>query len=208
MSVKDKVEEWWIASEFAFSKTQFIAAISLSVLIIAGWLIYHFQQPAVSADIKVVTPTAKKASPAVTSQVFVHVAGAVKNPGVYKISEGSRIIEAVNKAGGFAKGADENSLNLAAKVKDSQKIEVLIKQPTSSSGVSSATSVRQDNQIINLNTATEDQLDELPGIGETMAKRIIEFRQDKGSFTSVDQLKDIEGIGDKKFERLKDKVAI
>jgi competence protein ComEA len=208
MSIKDKLEEWWIASEFAMSKNQFIAVLVLAGLIAGGWLFYYFLEPSNSIPIKV----SKNSAPPKTNvsvsrsvaKIFVHVAGAVKKPGVYKIGEGSRVIEAVNLAGGFAKEADKDSLNLAAKVVDSQKITVALK----SKAVSGQKATSSSEDLVNLNTADAEQLDELPGIGETMAKRILEYRQEKGSFSSIDELKEIEGIGDKKFEKLKEKVIL
>lgn len=206
MSIRDRVEEWWIAQEFAMSKNQFIAVLVLTAIIAGGWLFYYFRVSSSTAPIKVSKKSASRETniSVSKSKVFVHVAGAVKKPGVYKIDEGSRVIEAINLAGGFTKEADKDSLNLAAKVTDSQKITVSFKSQAAS--IQSSTS--SDSALINLNTATEEQLDELPGIGETMAKRILEYREEKGSFSSVDELKEIEGIGEKKFAKLKEKVTL
>lgn len=204
MSIKDRMEEWWITSEFTLSKNQLIASIALAVLILGGWLVYYFGQSSTEAPIKVAKTTAKSKEP--SHKVYVHVAGAVKKPGVYQLDEGSRVIEAIKKAGGFIKGANQDSLNLAAKVSDSQKI--IVEAKSDAIAGTPTTSGMPTETKINLNTATEQQLDELPGIGEVMAKRILEYRTEIGSFKSVDQLKDIEGIGPKKFEKIKNKVSL
>lgn len=207
MSIKERAEEWWIGQEFTLSKNQCVAALVLAALIILGWLYYYIKQP--SSEVKISVPQVKesKHEKMATSKVVVHVAGNVQKPGVYKLNKGSRLIDAVEAAGGFTKEADPNSLNLASKVSDSQKIEVLTKLPAGPKGVPTISGTPVE-ALINLNTATEEQLDELPGIGETMAKRILDFRTDVGSFKSIEQLKEIEGIGPKKFAKIKPKVTL
>ena len=201
MLLKERVEEWWLSSEFTVSKNQFIAVVVLSVIIIAGWITYYLYQPVSKPQIKISKSVTKKSK---ARKVFVHVAGAVKEPGVYELNTDSRVIEAVKKAGGFTDGADTDSLNLAAKVQDSQKIMVTDINKT----VQSQATAADIEQSINLNTATAEQLEELPGVGETIAKRIIEFREEKGSFSSVDELKEVEGIGEKKFAKIKEEASL
>ncbi len=200
-NIKERFEEWWISSEFTLTKSQFIAAIVLSIIIVSGWLIYYFYQPATKPQIKVSKSVAAKTE---TSKVFVHVAGAVKNPGVYELKVGSRVLDAVKKAGGFKEGANSDNLNLAAVLQDSQKILVMDKKQASQAQSLDAGM----EQEINLNSASAEQLEELPGIGETIAKRIVEQRQEKGSFSSIDELKEIEGIGEKKFAKIKEKATL
>ena len=200
-NIKERVEEWWLSSEFTVSKNQFIAVAVLSVIIIGGWIIYYLYQPVSKPQIKISKTVAKKSK---ARKVFVHVAGAVKEPGVYELNTDSRVIEAVKKAGGFTDGADTDSLNLADKVQDSQKIMVTDINKT----VQSQAIAAETEQSINLNTATAEQLEELSGVGETIAKRIIEFREEKGSFSSVDELKEVEGIGEKKFAKIKEEASL
>ncbi len=200
-NIKERFEEWWISSEFSLTKNQFIAVVILSAIIVSGWLIYYFYQPATKPQIKVSKPSIAKTE---TSKVFVHVAGAVKNPGVYELKVGSRVLDAVKKAGGFEQGAYPDSLNLAAVLKDSQKILVMDKNQANQ--IQSPDAGME--QGINLNSASAEQLEELPGIGETIAKRIIEQRQEKGSFSSIDELKEVEGIGEKKFAKIKEKATL
>ena len=201
MLLKERVEEWWLSSEFTVSKNQFIAVAVLSVIIIGGWITYYLYQPVSKPQIKISKTVVNKSK---VLKVFVHVAGAVKEPGVYELNTDSRVIEAVKKAGGFTDGADTDSLNLAAKIQDSQKIMVT----DINKAVQSQAIAPDIEQSINLNTATAEQLEELSGVGETIAKRIIEFREEKGSFSSVDELKEVEGIGEKKFAKIKEEASL
>jgi competence protein ComEA len=142
--------------------------------------------------------------------LVVHVAGAVANPGVYHLQEDSRVIDAVGAAGGVLDTADENALNLAAKIFDGQKIYVPKKGETISQPQASGTgdTVLGDSVKINLNTATLEQLDSLPGIGPVTAKKIIDYRDRHGPFRQIDELKQIDGMGSKKFDRIKDSLCV
>ena len=129
-------------------------------------------------------------------QVVVHVIGDVVTPGIVTLNVGSRVIDAINAAGGFTSEAKQDTLNLAAHVEDGQLIQV------------GATSVSAMDNRIDLNTATVEQLDSLPGIGPVMANRILEWRQAHQRFSSVDELQEVEGIGSKLFNRLKSAVRV
>lgn len=134
----------------------------------------------------------------------VHVAGAVVRPGVYELSEGERVIDAIKQAGGSLPEAHLDTLNLAAKLVDSQKIFV----PKTGEVASTSVSPSGSDSKIPLNTATADQLDELPGIGEVLAKRIMEWREAHGRFNKLEELMEVEGIGAKKYNQLRDKIAL
>ena len=131
-----------------------------------------------------------------SGQVVVHVVGDVVTPGIVTLNAGSRVIDAINAAGGFTSEAKQDTLNLAAHVEDGQLIQV------------GATSVSAMDNRIDLNTATVEQLDSLPGIGPVMANRILEWRQAHQRFSSVDELQEVEGIGSKLFNRLKSAVRV
>ena len=131
--------------------------------------------------------------------IYVDMDGAVVNPGVYGLIEGSRVIDAINMAGGLTEKAFTQNLNKARKLVDGEKIFI--------NEEGEAADVFIDDKLININTASEDSLMSLPGIGEVYAKRIIEYRNAK-RFNSIEEIKNIQGIGDKTFDKLKDLITI
>jgi competence protein ComEA len=140
-----------------------------------------------------------------TLELTVHVSGAVAHPGVVLLVEGDRVIDAIEAAGGPLPEADLDNLNLAQAVQDGQKIAVPVRGAAASEATSGSGEVKKR---INLNTADAKSLEELPGIGPTLAERIIAYRDKKGGFRSVEELKQVSGIGEKKFEEIRDMVEI
>ncbi|MEH6941182.1 helix-hairpin-helix domain-containing protein [Bacillus sp. JJ722] len=143
----------------------------------------------------------------------VDVKGAVNRPGVYVASKDDRVLDVIEKAGSFTAKADRNAVNLAQRVEDQMLIYVpnVGEQPPqamSPMSVESSSNEASGEGKININTASEDELQTIPGIGPAKAKAIIQYRTEKGSFSNVDELKEISGIGDKTFEKLKDQVTI
>lgn len=131
--------------------------------------------------------------------IIVDVDGAVNKPGVYELNSGDRVIDAINMAGGFTESAYTKSINKARVLVDGEKIyistqdEYMIESET--------------NNLININTASINDLMSLPGIGEIYAERIIDYRKNK-AYGSIEEIKNIEGIGDKTFEKIKDLITI
>jgi len=156
----------------------------------------------------------RQAAPSKTPSrtLLVHVAGLVTTPGVYELADGSRVKDAVAAAGGPKPGADIDALNLAAVLSDGQKIlvgapgQALAEPATSNFGGPAAGPTPAAK--VNLNAATQAELESLPSIGPVMAQRILSLRQQKGKFTSIKQLQDVPGVGPKKFEALKDLVTV
>ncbi|MCS5720296.1 ComEA family DNA-binding protein [Herbiconiux sp. CPCC 205763] len=156
--------------------------------------------------------------------LLVHVLGAVASPGVYELDEGARVVDAVAAAGGLADQADQASVNLARPLVDGEQVRVLAVgevPPPNGSGEAGAGSGAAGGGAaggagasgaagakVNLNAATELELDGLPRIGPAMAARIIAWRTENGPFTSVDDLLQVTGIGDKTFEGLRDLVTV
>ncbi|HHW55113.1 MAG: helix-hairpin-helix domain-containing protein [bacterium] len=134
-------------------------------------------------------------------EVVVHVAGAVKRSGVYRLPEGSRVIDAVEAAGGGTEDADIHALNLADILIDGQRYYVPTLEETAGGGGSYSAS---GTGKINLNRATKAELETLPGIGPTLAERIITYREQQGPFRRPEDLKNVSGIGEKTYENLKD----
>ena len=141
----------------------------------------------------------------VTSDVYVHVSGAVKEPGLVKLAEGSRVADAVDAAGGMTKKADEESINLARIVNDGEHIQVseIGSTTTAETPAPSAQSELQNQTgLININNATEQELQNLPGIGPATASKIVEYRTSYGPFSQIEDITNVSGIGEKKFESI------
>lgn len=155
-------------------------------------------------------------------KIKVHISGAVKNEGVIELEEGARLIDGIEKVGGFTEEAYTKDINLASILEDGMKIYVYSKKEMEEgntiennnnilkneivSNQGSTTSTK--NEKININKATEEELDTLPGIGESTAKKIIEYRKEKGTFKNIEELKEVSGIGDAKFDKIKDLVTV
>ena len=142
----------------------------------------------------------------VVSVVLVDVKGAVVAPGVYEINSNGRVKDVIKKAGGFLEDADQVQLNLASKVVDEMVIYVPIVGEVTSSSVSEKPSV--ESQLVSINSADLNELQELPGIGPAKAEAIVQFREDNGGFTAIEELMNISGIGEKTFEKLKDLITV
>ncbi len=140
--------------------------------------------------------------------IVVYVNGEVNSPGLVSLKPDSRIADAIQACGDFTPNADKSSVNLAQKAVDGMQINVL------SVAIHTANNENDDNgkinsdSKVNINTATKEELDTLPGIGPAMADRIIEYRQTNGSFKNIDEIKNVRGIGEAKFAKMQDKITI
>jgi competence protein ComEA len=138
--------------------------------------------------------------------IMVDIKGAVKNPGVYQAVEGERIYDLVNKAGGFAGGADQNQVNLSQRVVDEMVIYVPL---VGVEGEGTPLEIGQgQSKFVNINKASESELQTLPGIGPAKALAILEFREANGGFKTIEDLKKISGIGEKTFEKLAPLISV
>ncbi|MCG0276701.1 MAG: helix-hairpin-helix domain-containing protein [Thermosediminibacteraceae bacterium] len=142
------------------------------------------------------------------SKIVVHVAGAVKNPGVYELDEGSRVIDAVKAAGGYLPEADIASINLAKKLHDEDKLYIPRVGESPATGDAGSGGGSSSDGRIDINSAGLEELDRLPGIGPALAQRIIDYRNQHGPFKSVEELKNVSGIGEKRFEEIKNLVKV
>lgn len=166
------------------------------------------------------------------NKIFVYITGEVNNPGIVKLNENSRIIDAINSAGGTTNNANISKINLAYVLKDGMKVNIPNKDDlknnsnfdyiTMSSGdgkndntsenessLSSQSDKSNTNKsTVNINTATQTELETLPGIGPSTALKIINYRNENGKFSSIDEIKNVSGIGDSKFENIKKYITI
>ena len=136
--------------------------------------------------------------------LYVHVAGAVRRPGLYRVPEGSRVAVALERAGGPRRTAELAAVNLAAPVEDGQQVVVPARGAAAPARTAATGESGAPGAQLSLATATADQLDNLDGIGPTLAERILAFRDKNGGFRSIDQLREVEGIGEKRFDALKE----
>lgn len=175
-----------------------VVALLAAVVLSASALIYaRTSEPPPPPMRTLKAPGAERAK-----GLVVHVAGMVASPGVYELPEGSRVRDAIAAAGGPADGADLDALNLAARLVDGEK--VFVPRP----GAAPDAGAGESSAKVNLNAATQAQLEELPGVGPVLARRIIEFRERRGPFRSTRQLLEVEGFGPKKYEALRDLVTV
>lgn len=162
-----------------------------------------------SASVPTETVSAHASEPdAVTApELFVHVSGAVAAPGLYRLADGSRVVDAIAAAGGFADDADESGVNLARPVGDGEQLVVPVVGEEEPGGAGGSGGAGGDGKV-DLNRATAAELDTLPRIGPALAARIIEWREANGRFTSVEDLLAVPGIGDKMLEALRPLVRV
>jgi competence protein ComEA len=141
--------------------------------------------------------------------VFVDIGGAVENPGVYEVAKDTRLFEVIEMAGGLTEDADADRVNRASFVEDGQKIIIPEKGSDIAGDPASASAAPGDSGsgLININTATADELKTLSGIGDVTAEKIIEYRSSK-SFKSKEDIMSVDGIGSKTYEKIKDRITV
>ena len=156
----------------------------------------------------------RQALPVARPDIMVHVAGAVKHAGVYRLQSGARVYQAMQAAGGVTRRGDQNALDLAARLADGQKVMVpVVGQAAAGSSAAAApaagalASAAPAPGPVSLATATAEQLDALDGIGTALAKRIVDWRTQHGGFASIDDLDKVPGIGPAKLAALRGEVA-
>ena len=140
--------------------------------------------------------------------ITVDVKGAVKSPGIYDLPLGSRVNDAVQKAGGMTENADSKNLNLAQKVSDESLVYVPTKEEAANQESHSNATSSKESKKVNINKASLEELKQVKGMGGKRAQDIIDYRESKGTFKSVDDLKKVSGIGAKTIEKLKDYVTV
>jgi len=145
--------------------------------------------------------------------IIIHVIGAVKNPGVYSLPHKSRMLDAIEAAGGYLPAADQGALNLAGYLEDGDRVSVPETITITQSRISLANTQfkfpgQPVEELVNINLAGQTELESLPGIGEVRSSQIIAYRQENGFFTSIDQIQKVTGIGPKIFENIQDYITV
>lgn len=145
--------------------------------------------------------------------ITVYVSGEVNSPGLVELPSDSRIADAIKACGDFTPLADKAKINLAQKLTDGMQIQVSSKAPVIKSNEqvndtnSNSPNNNSSSNLININTATKEDLDTLPGIGPATAQKIIDYRQEHGNFSSIEDIKNVKGIGEAKFSKMQDKIC-
>jgi len=207
----------------ALGRAELIGLVVVALLVVAGAGFWYVRSLPSTVEVESVGarpsgafgPSSPSPSPSPTGTVVVHVAGWVRHPGVYELRLGQRVIDALKVAGGARPGADLTSINLAALLTDAEQIVIGKKGAVLASGGSSGVITGggtggsgSGGELVNINTATLDQLEALPHIGPALGQRIIDYREEHGPFASVEDLNDVSGIGDKTMEDLRPLVTV
>jgi competence protein ComEA len=195
-----------------------VAAVVVLVAAAIAWFSRPRAEPVAAEPVPVATGGAapEQATPSSGGgEVVVAVAGKVRKPGLVRLPEGARVADALTAAGGVLPGTDIALLNLARKVTDGELILVGVTAPPGAAGAPAgdappggSTGGAAAGGKVNLNTATLGQLDSLPGVGPVLAQRILDHREKNGPFRTVSDLRQVDGIGDTRYEQLKDLVTV
>ena len=226
MSFLDEVDS--LKAKIGITATNPLVLVGVVVVVVAiafviGAALWSgFTSPGVVVGHKEETSSVDTAEQAEPKKICVHVVGEVAKPGMYELEEGARVSDGIDAAGGMLGGADQLSINLARQLSDGEQVVVSSK---ASSDVSAAASLPSDVQgtrsgaasganpssvmgKVNINTASAAELTSLDGVGDATAAKIIAYRQANGSFSSIEEIKKVSGIGDKKFAALKDRITV
>lgn len=167
----------------------------------------------------------------ITKKIMVYITGEVKNPGIYELEENSRIKDVIEKAGGLKETADITDINLATILQDEDKITIPSKEENkqekqntekiqsnkqsktteksqNTTSISTNTTGKNQNTKVNINTATQTELETLPGIGPSIASKIVSYRKENGKFKSIEEIKKVSGIGESKYANIKELIKV
>lgn len=214
-------------------KQQAIILLLVAVIIFGvGYRLAQVKSRAAENKVLLQQPAVEAGAGSKVKEIAVHVSGAVARPGLYQLAQGARVADALDKAGPNA-DADLNAINLAAPLADGQKVTVPTKgaaNPVSGAAGAGASGAQKNTGVfapagsapaagegrtrgaaagqVNINTAGTAEFDTLPGIGPTLSQRIIQYRDVNGPFKQIEDIKNVSGIGDKKYEDIKDRITV
>lgn len=182
---------------------------------------FYFENNTEAKEEIVLNTATKEVKSTKVNTFFVDVKGSVKKPGVYKMKENDRVIDAINVAGGLSKSANTSNINLSQKLKSEMVIYVYndteIKEKSNKLSCDTVCQdnvievnncIQDTNDLVNINTASIEELITLDGIGASKAQSIIEYRKNNGGFKSIEELKNVSGIGESVYLKIKDKITI
>jgi competence protein ComEA len=182
-----------------------VAAVVVVIAAVIAWRSRPAVEPVAAHTDVVISPLAVPAS---SGYIVVAVAGKVQRPGLVRLPSGSRVADAIEAAGGVLPGTDLSLVNIARKLADGELVVIGETPPPDVGGGAGAGGQGAPGGLVNLNTATLAQLDGLPGVGPVLAQRIVDYRTKHGGFRTIDELRQVDGVGDAKFAQLKELVTV
>jgi len=209
--VRDRIESTFatLLTRVGFSRL-IGSMVGVAVTAVGAWWVVRVPPPPVESTIPMASAVSIDTVPIErpVSILIVHVAGEVMTPGVYELVPGSRMIDAIEAAGGPTRRADTDAINLATPVTDAQQVYVPRKGATARPASVPSALPSSTGGLVNLNSASATELETLPGIGPQTARAIVEHRTKNGPFLTVDELLDVRGIGPAKLEGLRERVRV
>lgn len=186
------------------NKDMIIKVAAIAIAVVAAFFIFVLQGDNGRQELVVEDETSAIEESVSSVNIFVDIGGAVKSPQVVELPEGSRVEDAIKAAGGLADNADLTDINRAAFLEDGEKVYI----PEIYDEGDGEYSAPQGDGKININTADSEQLQELNGVGPATAEKIIEYREENGRFSHIEDIKNVSGIGDKTFEKFEDDIKV
>lgn len=190
-----------------------VAAFLASLMIVFAFLFFHYKGEKPQTDnfqnYSISSENLESTSEVTENKsIFIDIKGQVKNPGLYEMTREERVNDAIQKAGGLLADADTSSVNLSQKLKDQMIIVVEKKGERKSSNSAGLTTATNSKKVININLATKEELMQISGVGETRAQAIIDYRENKGDFKKIEDIRKVKGIGKASFEKIKDQIEV
>lgn len=193
-----------------------IIFLSIGIIIIVIYLVYNYSKDSASEIIEENIYIETNVETKEKNKIILHITGEVNSPGIIEIEEGARLADAIEAAGGLTENADINKINLAYPVKDGQKINIPnVNSVDTGSYITDnigeniiIEDISSNTNLVNINTATQTELETLTGIGPSTALKIIKYREENGKFKAIEDIKNVSGIGDSKFEAIKDEICV
>lgn len=210
------------------NKKQKTTILIIAIIVAIGMIYFIYNKNQIRSDINLeseilISNTSENKTNVEIQEdlVIIHITGSVKNPGIVKLKDGSRIEDAIEAAGGLTENADITNVNLAYVLDDGVKIRIpsitdekngdeQILEEGSGENIIEETNMTlgASTKEVNINKATETELQSLPGIGASLASRIIEYRNQNGKFSKIEDIKNVNGIGDSKYDNIKDFITV